>query len=217
MLDKGPALPAYLSHPNDNYWSTRLSEPDALYVQINQTQNAPSGPDLKTFLKGVIKDAAAHPPRNAIVDLRFNPGGNYALTADFTEALPKTLAPGGKVFILTSGNTFSAGLITAARLKYFAGAQGYVVGERIGDDERFWAEGSRIKLPNTGLSIGYATGYHDWMEGCSITLILTCYPPNYIFGRPAGPMSPAIPAPISMTDYLAGRDSALLAISARLI
>src|SRR5437867_9535868 len=52
-----------------------------------------------------------------IVDLRFNSGGDDTLTSTFTKALPAALPPDGRIFILTSANTFSAGIATAARLR----------------------------------------------------------------------------------------------------
>jgi hypothetical protein len=85
-----------------------------------------------------------------------------------------------------------------------------IVGEPIGDYPQFWAEAAaRIVLPNSGLRIGYATGYHDWEHGCSLADVLVCYLPNYKIGVAGGDLSPTVPAPWSFADYLAGKDTAI--------
>jgi hypothetical protein len=75
---------------------------------------------------------------------------------------------------------------------------------------RFWAEASqRIVLPNSGLRVGYAAGYHDWKNGCSLADLLRCYPPNYLYAAAAGDIDPAEPLAWSFADYLNGRDTVL--------
>ena len=214
VLDaRSGALPLYLRQPDRPYWRATAPGTGALYVQINRTMNAPEGQTLGGFLRDTLEEVETTKPRAVVVDLRFNGGGDYTLTADFSRSLPGALGPQGRIFILTSGNTFSAGLITAARLKHFAGPRGVIVGEPMGDDARFWAEGSRLALPNTGLSVVYATAYHDWESGCGLAEILKCYLPNYVLGRGAGDLSPQIRAPITFPDYLDGRDTALEAVA----
>lgn len=209
VLDQHP-VPFTLRNPNQFYWSTYLAGGQVLFVQINVTMDQPGAEHLKVFLKRVLAEANAKKPRYAIVDLRWNPGGSYQHTADFARHLPSVIPFDGKIFILTSGNTFSAGLVTTARLKYFAGARGEIVGEPVGDYPQFWAEaGARIVLPNSGLRIGYATGYHDWEHDCSLTQILTCYPGNFTLGVAAGSLQPTIAASWSFADYLTGRDTAV--------
>ncbi len=209
VLD-GRKVPFTLQHPNLFYWATYLERGAVLFVQLNAVMDQPGREPLKEFLARTLEDAKARKPRFAIVDLRSDPGGSYPVTAAFTRDLPALIPQNGKVFILTSANTFSAGLITAARLKFFAGHRGEIVGEPMGDRPQFWAEAAtRIVLPNSRLRIGYATGYHDWQNGCSLARIFICYPPNYVFGIAAGDLTPAIPVSWSFADYLAGRDSAV--------
>jgi hypothetical protein len=209
ILDGKTNVPLYLSKPETFYWHTYVSDSEILYIQINATRNQANKTQLPTFLKEVLAEAILKKPRYTVVDLRSNPGGNAGLTVDFTSQLPKFIPDNGKIFIITSNNTFSAGIITAARLKYYAGARGSIVGERIGDDEQFWAEGSRMILPNSQLNIVYATAYHDWEHGCSLVQIRTCYFLNYWIGVPAGDLSPTIPATLLFSDYVAGEDTAL--------
>jgi hypothetical protein len=209
LLDGETNLPLYLRQPETFYWHTYLNNAEVLYLQINATRNQVGKPPLETFLKDVLAEITTKKPKYAIVDLRFNPGGNAGLTVDFTSKLPQQIPTNGKIFIITGNSTFSAGIITAARLKYYSGSRGYIVGERIGDDEQFWAEGSRMILPNSHLNIVYATAYHDWKHGCSWLQIQTCYFLNYGIGVPAGDLSPTIPATLRFSDYLVGEDTAL--------
>jgi hypothetical protein len=201
------SLPFSLQRPNHFYWATDLSG-SGLFVQINVTFDQPGRESLPAFLDATLEQASTRRPRFAIVDLRGNPGGSYQATARFTRVLPTLLPADGKLFILTSGNTFSAGIVTAARLRHFSGDRGEIVGEPMGDTPQFWAEAAtRIVLPGSGLRIGYATGYHDWENGCSLGQVLRCYLPNYFLGVAAGPLDPTIPVSWSFADYLEGRDT----------
>jgi hypothetical protein len=206
VLD-GRDVPFTLQRPNSFYWATDLAN-RGLYVQINVTFDQPGRESLQQFLKATLEEASVERPRFAIVDLRGNPGGSYQATARFTRVLPTLVPDDGKVFVLTSGNTFSAGVVTAARLHYFSDSRGEIVGEPMGDDPQFWAEAAtRIVLPNSGLRIGYATGYHDWENGCSFRQMLICYLPNYFFGVAAGSLDPTVSVSWSFADYLEGKDT----------
>ena len=80
----------------------------------------------------------------------------------------------------------------------------------MGDAPQFWAEGAtRITLPNSRLRIGYATGYHDWQSGCSMSQIFVCHLPNQWLGVAAGDLTPTMPVAWSLADFLEGTDTAL--------
>ena len=77
---------------------------------------------------------------------------------------------------------------------------------RSGDCPQFWAEAAtRITLPNSGLRIGYATGYHDWQSGCSMSQILICHPPNQWLGVAAGNLTPTRQVAWSFADFMEGK------------
>lgn len=209
VLD-GIALPAYLSRPDSNYWHA-YPRPGLLYVQINRVRDqAPI--DLSQYLSDALEEAAAKPVRNAVVDLRFNNGGNYTLSADFAKRLPTLLPPTGRLFVLTTGNTFSAAISTAAWLKYYGGARVTIIGETIGDRMQFWGEGGVAVLPNSKLAIRYTTGFHDWENGCGLAQIRTCFLLNYIYDVPAGSLEPNVTAKPTFADYVAGKDRAMSAV-----
>ncbi|MCV9940853.1 S41 family peptidase [Boseaceae bacterium BT-24-1] len=213
VLD-GAALPAYLSRPDANYWHD-FPAADLLYAQINRVgDQAPVG--TSQYLSSLLDEAAKKPIRNAIVDLRFNRGGDYTLTADFTRRLPQILPPNGKLFILTSANTFSAAISTAARLKHFAGERAILVGEAMGDRSQFWGEGGLTLLPNAKIAVRYTTAFHDWERGCGLSQITTCFLLNYAYGVPAGSLQPAITIAPSFADYAAGKDPVMAEVMRQL-
>jgi hypothetical protein len=216
VLDEMAELPLFLRHTNLKYWRADLHDPELLpemlYVQINSVTNQEGTLPLDRFLNQVLDEVADQKPRYVAVDLRFNSGGNYERTVDFTRKLPELIPADGKIFILTSGNTFSAAIVTVARLKYYAGSRAEIVGEQLGDREQHWAEGGRFYLPNSRIMIRYSTAYHDWEHGCSLLEFRKCFFLNYIFGVPAGKLSPTIPTPMLFSDYIAGQDSVLNAI-----
>ena len=216
MLDPQGALPRYLRTPDRRYWSEEIPELDAIYVQINTVRDEQDGPTLGAFLDDVVATVREKQTQNAIVDLRLNPGGDYTKSAAFTKSLPAVLPPDGRLFILTSGNTFSAAIVTAARLKYFGGERALIVGEPMGDREQFWGEGRNIFLPNSGLQVGYATAAHDWEKGCDLSHIRTCFYVNYVLGVAAGKLMPDLAIVPSFADYSRGEDTVLNAVAADL-
>lgn len=213
LLDDLPELPLYLRYLDRKYWQTTLGDPPVYYVQINSVTDQAGEQPLTAFLQQVLDEVAQQQPQYVVVDLRFNPGGNYERTMAFTEKLPTLLPASGKVFILTSNATFSAAIVTASRLKYFASAQAEIVGDLVGDRQQMWGEGGGFTLPNSQITIRYATGYHDWENGCRLSEFRYCFFLNYLFGVPAGQLSPTIAAPLSFADYVAGEDSGLNAVA----
>jgi hypothetical protein len=76
-------------------------------------------------------------PKDLVFDVRFNTGGNYQETADIAKGLPSWFDSTERIYIVTGPATFSAGIATAARLKYFSGERAVIVGEPAGDSRRF--------------------------------------------------------------------------------
>lgn len=211
---EGVALPAYLTRLDANYWHTYPAS-DLLYVQINRV--AGQGPvGVANYLADLLDEAARKSIRNAIVDLRFNPGGDYTLTADFTRRLPQLLPPDGKLFLLTSANTFSAAISTAARLKHFAGARAVIIGEAVGDRSQFWGEGGLTVLPHSKLAVRYTTAFHDWERGCGLSQVATCFLLNYVYGVSAGSLHPIVTIAPDFADYAAGKDPVMAEVMRQL-
>lgn len=209
MLRWLPAAEAF-SHlygmpPADLY--TRPFGHEGIYIRMNKVWGSDKSP-LPAQLAAV---AAAAPPGGwqwLVLDLRFNSGGDYTQTLDFTKRLPDLLAKDGKLWLLTGNDTFSAAITTLARAKYFAGTRAHIVGEKIGDRDTFWGEtGKPFALRNSGLGISYATGMHDWVHGCHDAT--KCFWLNFIFGVAAGDLSPEREIKWRFSDFVEGRDTVI--------
>jgi len=140
-----------------------------------------------------------------VIDFRLHDGGDYTKSMAFAKAAPKKVKDDGDIYIITGPNTFSAGIVTVAMLKYYAGDRGQIIGEPLGDREQFWAErGTDFQLPNSGYYINYATGYHDWEKGCKGQPF--CYTVNEMHEVPAGSLTPDVPLSLDFERYQQGRD-----------
>lgn len=206
VLD-GVETPPYLSRPDQNFWHAYLEADDILYVQLNRFRD--QEPVLMSdYLSELLAEAGKRKVRRAVVDLRFSPGGNYMLGTDFSRLLPDVV-PSGRIFILTSGNTFSAAISIASRLKYYAGERAVLVGEEMGDAGQMWGEGGTTVMPNSRIAFRYTTAYHDWENGCRLSQVTTCFLPNYFYGTAAGSLLPTVPVAQTFASYAAGDDVVL--------
>lgn len=201
-------LPVYLSRPDQAYWHEIKVPGSLLYLQINRIKNSWPEP-LATYLDRVIGDIRASRVKNVVVDLKFNRGGNYLLAADFTRRLAETVPAEGRIFILSGSNTYSAGIVTLARLKYFAGARSLQIGGPVGDRGQFWGEGGRVELPNSKIRFRYASAYHDWENGCGLADIGRCFLFNYAYSVAPGSLAPQVETRLNFGDYTIGRDPAM--------
>ena len=163
------------------------------------------------------RDIERRRPRNVVVDLRLNGGGNYLLTAAFAEELPALVPADGRLVLILGHQTFSAAIVMAAILNARAGRRALIVGEQVGDDLTYWSEGDLLVQPNSALRVHYADGYHDWRDGYDPADPRYRFNPrvaayNRRYSAAAGSLDPDITAPLTFRDYLAGRDPALEAI-----
>ncbi len=181
-----------------------------LYVRSNRISGS-GGDELSLTWKlvGIVMtEVLPNPVQVVVVDLRLNSGGNFGNAILFAQALPRVLAPGARVYVLVSGSTFSAAIVTAAMLKDSGGARVTLVGSGMGDCPKFWAEGSRVSLPNSKLSIKPSWGFQDWEEAGRDR-------DRYFWANVVwGPshridLSPEIEIEPTFDDYRAGRDPVL--------
>jgi hypothetical protein len=190
--------------------SSRWLGPDhqVLYIRSNQIWGF-GGPDIHDKLAVLfISQIVPEHPKSVIVDLRFNGGGNFFSTILFAQALPKLLPPTGHIYVLVSGSTFSAAIVTAAMLKEVGGSKVVLLGTPMGDDDGFWAEGLPIPLPHSRLELRPGTQFEDWGRGCHD--MKRCFWPDVIWG-PKSRISLQPDEEISPTfaEYAAGWDPVL--------
>lgn len=205
--------PLYLQHQANGYWQEDLADLDAVYFSIRTNMDDESGQSLRAFSNAALEALRArpHPPRAIIVDLRFNHGGDYSLTHDLMAELGDIVGGDGRIYFLTSGNTFSAAIVSIAFAKQAAPDRTLIVGEPIGDRLQFWAEGWRYDLPNSGFRARYATAYYDLQNGCEG--FFRCYwGAFHLFPVIVDDLDVDIPAAMTFEAYAAGRDPALEAV-----
>lgn len=178
-----------------------------LYIRSNSINSLDDEP-LQLKLGGVIANSVvAKRPRAVVVDLRFNNGGDFFNTILFSQALPKLMPRDGRVMVLVGRATFSAALVTAAMLKGASQDNVTLIGEPMGDEGRFWAEGDDITLPNSGIKVHYSDAFEDNENGCRDPE--ECYWPTVAFGPRGISLKPNILIDPTFADYAAGRDPVL--------
>jgi hypothetical protein len=183
----------------------RLPEIDSLYVQfrINMDFNEQL---IEPFVERVLAELNNTTPRNFVLDLRFNTGGSIEATYDLMQFIAKKVK--GRIYVLTSGYTFSAGIISAAAIKRAAGNRVVIVGSHAGDRLRFWSEGENACLPNSGYCLHLTTGLWDLFKGCKGES--GCYGDQ--FDARLETLEPQIKAPITANAWLTGSDPGLEAV-----
>lgn len=210
---EGDAAPLYLRDPQVNFF-THVSH-GGVYLRPQLLLEREGSP-LREQFAAVIAAAPEDGYAFMIVDLRWSPGGDYTKVIDFVKAAPGAVKDGGKLYIVTGPQTFSAALVTAAFLKFYGGEKSVLIGEPMGDVGQFWAEtGFPFTLPNAGYRVSYATGYHDWENGCADSHEY-CFSQNILHEVPAGSLLPMEPVAPTYADYASGRDVVMERIEAAL-
>jgi hypothetical protein len=206
--NRSPDLPLHLRHPDDYYWFEYLPKQNAVYFQYNKSLNMPEpGENFNEFSAHLLTFIDQHAVQAMILDLRFNTGGDLTIASPLMQELHDRFQ-GKRVFLITGRATFSAGLYHAARWKQWGDA--IFVGEPVGDNLDFWAEGGDLVLPNSLLRLRYSNGFHKYS--------LKEYPqfrPYFMQLRVAS-LLPDVPIQTSAEDYFAGRDPAIERILAGL-
>ncbi|NWG93562.1 MAG: hypothetical protein HXY21_13815 [Parvularculaceae bacterium] len=206
----GGAAPLYLLNDGKAFRSAPLPELDGWYIQLRINKSFYEQ-KIDAFIKRSLKDIARAKPKTLVVDLRLDGGGDLNTTRAFMQKLPD-LAP-GRIFILTSGRTFSAGIASAGYLKQAAPDRVIIVGEPIGDFLEFYAEGGLAELPLSKASLLAATERHNYMTGCPEP---DCHRSIREAPIRVGTLEPDIAAPLTYADYRMGVDPALEAVKRRL-
>ncbi len=174
---------------------------DVLYIRSDQIKV----PDPKTSADP-IGEILRHRPRAVVLDLRFNSGGDFTQSFLLTQVLPRIMQ-GHRIYVLVGPGTFSAAIVTASMLKARGGRQVVLVGEPMGDNDAFWAEGRSMTLPNSGIDVHYATEFEDWGHGCSD--LSRCFWLNVALADHPVSLQPEIEVRLSFEDYVSGRDAVL--------
>lgn len=120
---------------------------------------------------------------------------------------PKIINEDKKIYLITSNKTYSAGIVTAARIKHYAKDKIIIVGEKVGDRLKFWAESVPCTLPNSGITIYNSKEEHDWKD--NRRNIFRTHFPNFFHGVAAKNLKIDKKIKLSFKDYLDNKDSIL--------
>jgi len=183
------------------------SEPvgNGLYIRSNYLLGSKDY-SVKKALLSSLEQAPDSGYDFIVVDLRWNPGGDYGNAVPFARELKNVLNEDGTIYVITGAHTFSAAIVTSALIKQSAPDQTLIIGETMGDRPQFWAErGKPFILPNSGYWINYATGFHDWEKGCTKTHKY-CFPPNKKHEKDIGTLSLDVEIAPTYSEYAAGHD-----------
>ncbi len=198
-------LPLYLRDSSNRLFAAPLE--DGLYIRAQITLDTPDM-SLDTVLSDALGQYGKGELEFLVVDLRWNPGGDYTKVLAFAKSAPDIIRDDGRLYIIVGPQTFSAALVWTALLKHYGSDKSVIVGQPMGDRERFWAErGMRLILPNSKFLVNYATGYHDWEKGCEGHAY--CYSQNLLHQVPAGSLTPSILIEPTYESYASGRDDVL--------
>jgi hypothetical protein len=151
--------PDYLSHLEQNFWIKSV-DPNSLYVQMNQMVNQQEK-TLQQFAEELNHTIMGGKPRNVIVDVRLNNGGNYELTLPVLKVLlafEKT-RPDARLFVIDGRNTLSAAQNFISTLDQFGGV--IFVGEPSGSKPNHVGDDTLVTLPYSGISGSIACAFHQ--------------------------------------------------------
>jgi hypothetical protein len=188
--DRAPT-PLWLSDPNDTYWYRYLPQTRTLYCQLNAILQIP-GDSLDVFLARAIATADSGGADRFVLDLRLNGGGNGQWNRDILRALIKSRydAP-GHLLVITGRRTWSAAGMLIDDIENYASA--VFVGEPSAARGNGYGDSQRLVLPNSHVTLRVSTLYWQFWDP-----------------RDERPwIDPAVPAGLTLADYMAGRDPAL--------
>lgn len=179
-------------------WFRSLPENNATYIQFNSA-DVGRGAEEDAFRERcdeLEQHLVESRPEKVVVDLRRNGGGNSVRTRHLLHALIRAgyTRERGKLFVLTSWRTFSAGVTHCVNFEQHADP--IFVGEPTGGRPNDIGELRRFRLPNTDIQVRYSAVMHHPVG-----------PGDY---RPA--VMPDLRVSMSTADIRAGRDPALEAV-----
>lgn len=202
-----PGDPLYLRDPDRLFRVEELPRLAAAYVQFRSHFGTDEEP-IERFLQEAAAKIERLKPENLVVDLRFDGGGDISKTNEFFDGLAARVP--GRIYVIVSGLTFSAGIVAAALIEMSAPERVTIVGEPVGDRLRFWSEGRAVCLPSTGYCVHACDGLWDLVKGCAQEP--GCYGDQFKARVPD--LDPDLPAALTARSWLDGTDLAMDAIQA---
>lgn len=202
--------PLYLQDGDQWFRLKQLPELNALYIQFRSNMDEEGAP-IAPFVKSVNDVINSRPPKNAIVDLRFDTGGDNTQNRDLMKLIAEKIS--GRIYLLVGNYTFSAGIASAAALTHDGGSKVTIVGSEIADRMHWWSEHHEpICTPSSKVCLHINSGYWDLVHGCKDNP--KCFGDQFNLNVPS--LEPQLKAPLLSTDWLANRDPGMELIAADL-
>ena len=175
--------PVWLRSPERTQWLTSLDRGRAVYLGYHLTTD-----ETYTVSRRLLALASKPRVRSVVVDVRLNHGGNnttYGALLDVIGRLSRTRS----VSLLIGRATFSAAGNFAADVDALPRVR--LIGEATGGAPSQWGDSTTVELPATGLIARVATTFQR-------------------YGRPSALTTrPDVAVPLTVEDFLAGRDPVL--------
>ena len=194
----GVTPPLFLRDLGQMHWELALPEHDALYVQVNNMVNEEKEtlPDFGRRLWTVIEKTK---PKNLILDLRHNNGGNTLIYPELLRTLIAfTREPGNQLYALIGRRSYSATANFLTELERLADP--ILVGEASSECCNLYGDATHVRLP------------YSKVEG-ELTNV------KWNLSSPSDrrrEMSPEMPVQLTAQDYFAGRDPVMEAVQRRI-
>jgi len=204
-----PAEPLYLQDPDRLFRIVELPDSAALYVQFRAHYGTEEEP-IEEFLKIATAKIAEAKPEHLVLDLRFDGGGDISKTIAFFNGLAAAVP--GRIYVIVSRLTFSAGIVAAALVEQSAPDRVQIVGEPVGDRLRFWSEGRHVCLPESNYCMKLTDGLWDLVKGWAQEP--GCYGDTW--GGRVPDLDPDLAAPLLAESWLLGADPAMVAIESHM-
>ncbi|HEV7387939.1 MAG TPA: S41 family peptidase [Gemmatimonadaceae bacterium] len=191
----GKPSPLWLSDPMNLYWYKYLPESRTLYVQINTIQQKPAD-SLRGFMTRAIASADTAHAEKFVLDLRLNGGGNgFFNTSIFLPLIKSQYDVPGRLYVLTGRRTWSAAQMLVTEMQKYTNAT--FVGEPTASKGNAFGDSYRIVMPNSKVTFRVSTLWWQYLDPRDKRDMI----------------EPAIRAPLSFADYVAGRDAGLEAVT----
>lgn len=134
------------------YWSKRLEDMGAFYLQYNKCEE-----DSKYPISKIIEEIEDSKPGKIIIDLRFNKGGDSEVLQPLIDYLKNKDI---KIIVFTGLDTYSSGIINTIRLSKIKDS--ITIGEIPHGSPTHYGEYMKLKLPNTNLEVKISTKYFKY-------------------------------------------------------
>lgn len=172
MNDQVPGSALYPRNEHgkaDAFWSPKTYLEKRDFGQRGLLLVLPSFFDSgETDFSNAVSEAAecvkSRPDTPLVIDVRGNTGGDFLKAIPLIDAISEK-SDTRRVGVLVDKFTFSAAIVFVAILKHRLGARLVVIGEEMGDELTFFAEGGTLDLSTCGAVIRYSSAFHDWAGG----------------------------------------------------